>query len=100
MNRRGEKALRIHVIAASSARRAKLAEIATWDDRLLAEQLQELSVHGLDFNIEVTGFEMGEIDLRIASLKEPPERDDDPADEVPEVPAGPAVSRWTSPVRV
>src|SRR5437763_5401428 len=29
MNKRGEKALRIHVIAASSARRARLAEIAT-----------------------------------------------------------------------
>jgi ParB-like chromosome segregation protein Spo0J len=71
----------------------KLAEIATWDDRLLAEQLQELSVHGLDFNIEVTGFEMGEIDLRIASLEEPPESDDDPTDVVPEVSAGPPLSK-------
>ena len=71
----------------------RLTEIGTWDDRLLAEQLQDLSVHGLDFNIEVTGFEMGEIDLRIASLEEPPERDDDPADEVPEVPAGPSISK-------
>jgi DNA modification methylase len=71
----------------------KLAEIATWDDRLLAEQLQELSVHGLDFNIEVTGFEMGEIDLRIASLDQPPERDDDPADAMPEALAGPALSQ-------
>ena len=42
-------------------------------------------MHGLDFNIEVTGFEIGETDLRIASLDEPPERDDDPADAVPEV---------------
>jgi DNA modification methylase len=71
----------------------RLTEIGSWDDRLLAEQLQELSVHGLDFNIEVTGFEMAEIDLRIASLEEPPERDDDPADQVPEVPAGPSVSK-------
>jgi len=71
----------------------RLTEISTWDDRLLAEQLRELSVHGLDFNIEATGFEMGEIDLRIASLEQPPERDDDPADEVPEVSADPALSR-------
>ena len=40
-------------------------------------------MHGLDFNIEVTGFEMGEIDLRIASLDQPSERDDDPADALP-----------------
>ena len=71
----------------------KLAELAAWDDRLLAEQLQDLSVHGLDFNIEVTGFEMGEIDLRIAALDEPAARDDDPADEVPELSAGPSVSK-------
>ena len=45
----------------------KLTENATWDDRLLAEQLRDLSLSGLDFDIEVTGFEMGEIDLRIAS---------------------------------
>jgi ParB-like nuclease family protein len=45
----------------------RLTEIATWDDRLLAEQLRDLSLSGLDFDIEVTGFEMGEIDLRIAS---------------------------------
>ena len=43
----------------------KLTENATWDDRLLAEQLRDLSLSGLDFDIEVTGFEMGEIDLRI-----------------------------------
>jgi DNA modification methylase len=71
----------------------RLTEIATWDDRLLAEQLKALSVHGLDFNIEITGFEIGEIDLRIASLDELPERDDDPADPVPELPDGPAVSK-------
>ena len=33
------------------------------------------------------------LSLRIASLEEPPQRDDDPADEVPEVSAGPALSR-------
>jgi len=71
----------------------KLTQNATWDDRLLAEQLRDLSLHGLDFNIEVTGFEMGEIDLRIASLEQPPKRDNDPADVVPEVLAGPPLSK-------
>jgi ParB-like chromosome segregation protein Spo0J len=36
----------------------RLAEIAIWDDRLLAQQFKDLSVLGLDFSIEVTGFEM------------------------------------------
>ncbi|MGB9647109.1 MAG: DNA methyltransferase [Stellaceae bacterium] len=71
----------------------RLTEISTWDDRLLAEQLRDLSLSGLDFSIEVTGFEMGEIDLRIASLEEPPEHDEDPADVTPEVSVGPALSK-------
>src|SRR5438445_601207 len=57
-----------------------LTEIAIWDDRLLAQQLKGLSLLDLNFNIEVTGFEVGEIDLRIASLDAMPEPDDDPAD--------------------
>jgi DNA modification methylase len=71
----------------------RLTEIATWDDPLLAQQFRELSLLDLDFNIEVTGFEMGEIDLRIASLEDLPEHDDDPADILPEVCAGPAISK-------
>ena len=72
----------------------RLAEIADWDDRLLAQQLRELSVVGLDFGlVELTGFEMPEIDLRIASLDHPPEGTDDPADLVPQLQAGPAISK-------
>jgi len=71
----------------------RLGEIAIWDDRLLAQQLKELSLLALDFNIEVTGFEMGEIDLRIASLEEPVGKNDDPADELPELPAAPPLSK-------
>ena len=48
---------------------------------------------GLDFSIEVTGFEIGEIDLRIASLDDPPDQADDPADIVPEGASGPPVSK-------
>jgi len=71
----------------------RLTEIATWDDRLLAQQLKDLSLIGLDFSLELTGFELGEIDLRIASLEDGPDRADDPADAVPNVPARPAVSK-------
>jgi DNA modification methylase len=67
----------------------RLTEISVWDDRLLARQLKELSLVGLDFDIEVTGFEMGEIDLRIASLDDPAQAEADPADVVPEIPATP-----------
>ena len=57
----------------------RLADSSAWDDRLLAEQLKDLSLLGLDFDIEVTGFEIGEIDLRIASLEKPPRKKKPPA---------------------
>jgi hypothetical protein len=71
----------------------RLTEISDWDDRLLAKELEELSLLGLDFDIEVTGFEMGEIDFRIASLEGLSEADADPADALPEIPAGPPLSK-------
>jgi len=71
----------------------KLTENATWDERLLAEQLRDLSLSGLDFDIEVTGFEMGEIDLRIASLEDMPAAGSDPADILPDVSMAPPVSK-------
>jgi ParB-like chromosome segregation protein Spo0J len=43
----------------------RLTDNSAWDDQLLAEQLKELSVLDLEFTLEATGFEMGEIDLRI-----------------------------------
>ena len=46
----------------------RLTENSVWDDRLLAEQLKELSVLDLEFSLEATGFEMGEIDFRIERL--------------------------------
>jgi DNA modification methylase len=71
----------------------RLSEIATWDDRLLAEQLKDLSLLGLDFSLAITGFEVGEIDLRIASLEDTRAEDADPADMLPEVAAAPPVSK-------
>lgn len=43
----------------------RLTEIAEWDDELLASQLRELAALDLDFSLELTGFDIGEIDLRI-----------------------------------
>jgi DNA modification methylase len=71
----------------------RLTEISTWDDRLLAEQLKALSLVGLDFDIEATGFVMGEIDLRIASLEDAPDQADDPADALPEFSTQPPISK-------
>jgi DNA modification methylase len=69
----------------------RLTENSVWNDRLLAEHLKELSLLDLDFSLEATGFEMGEIDLRIEGLEDA--KEGDPADAVPEPAAGPAISR-------
>jgi DNA modification methylase len=69
----------------------RLAELSTWNEQLLGEQLKELTTLELGFSIELTGFAMGEIDLRIRGLEGDDERVDDPADTQPL--AGPAVTR-------
>jgi len=61
----------------------KLTENAAWDDQLLAQQFKDLSLLGLDFSLEVTGFDMGEIDLRIHMLEDTPAQGDDPGDRLP-----------------
>jgi DNA modification methylase len=71
----------------------RLTELAQWDDRLLAQQLKDLSLLGLDFSLEVTGFEMAEIDLRIGSLENLPEAGDDPTDALPEISTHPPLSK-------
>jgi DNA modification methylase len=59
----------------------RLAELATWDDRLLGEIFRDLAAVDLEFSLEVTGFTMGEIDLRIEGLSQA--NQSDPADDVP-----------------
>jgi hypothetical protein len=46
----------------------KLTDRSSWNDQGLALHLKELSDLVLDFEIEATGFEPPEIDLRIQSL--------------------------------
>jgi DNA modification methylase len=62
----------------------RLTENSEWDNRLLGEQLKILSEVELDFSLEVTGFEMGEIDLTIENLIPASESGDDPADGLPQ----------------
>jgi DNA modification methylase len=70
----------------------RLTENSAWDARMLAEHLKELSELELDFNLEATGFAMGEIDLTIESLDKPAkEASDDEADATPS--HGPAMTQ-------
>ena len=71
----------------------RLTENSVWDDRLLGEQLKKLSELELDFSLEVTGFDMAEIDLRIESLNLEGDERADSADVLDAIPAGPPVSR-------
>lgn len=59
----------------------RLTENATWNQSLLAEQFKDLSELELDFSLEVTGFEMGEIDVMIEGLGSSAEEDS--AEELP-----------------
>jgi DNA modification methylase len=61
----------------------RLSENSSWNERLLADQLKDLMLAELDFSIEVLGWDMPEIDMKIASLDEQPAAEDR-NDEVPE----------------
>ena len=69
----------------------KLAEKAGWDKELLAIELQGLI--DLDFEIELTGFEMPEIDLILEDAREANGASSGPEDDVPQYPSGPVVSQ-------
>lgn len=77
----------------------RLTEIGSWDGRLLAQQLKALSEVELNFDVEVTGFGMTEIDLMIEGLEPAHQGGQDPADVLPEVSEQVPVSRtadvWT-----
>jgi DNA modification methylase len=54
----------------------RLTENSTWDERLLGESLKLLSEVDLDFDLDVVGFEMAEIDLRIEQLEVPADEEE------------------------
>jgi len=70
----------------------RLTDTSVWDDRLLAEQLCELSKADLTFDIEAIGFTLDEIEMRIEGL----EIDDgksDKDDVPPAMPTTPPISK-------
>ncbi len=84
-----EADIRAYVIADN-----KLAENAGWDRTLLALEFQYLSELEDAFDLSLTGFELPEIDVALSELVlDGGEDGPDPADEVPEVAPGPAVSQ-------
>ena len=79
--------IRAYVIADN-----RLAELAGWDQDLLALEFTYLNDLELDFDLTITGFETAEIDLLIESLE--PTDDDPTADHIPENdPSVPPVSQ-------
>lgn len=82
-----EAEIRAYVIADN-----RLAENAGWDRTLLGLELQYLTDLDIDFDVTVTGFELPEIDLLIDELSLSAD-DNDAADAVIEVAAGPAITR-------
>jgi DNA modification methylase len=66
----------------------RLAELAGWDNDLLKLELKELI--SLDFNVELSGFLTGEADILIDGPESKTKAD--PADVLPDIPVGPAVS--------
>jgi DNA modification methylase len=69
----------------------KLAEQAGWNKEILAIELQGLI--DLNFEIELTGFEMPEIDIILEDAREANGAPSGPEDHVPECPSGPVVTQ-------
>ncbi|WP_423141795.1 site-specific DNA-methyltransferase [Parablastomonas sp. CN1-191] len=69
----------------------KLALNAGWDKEILAIELQALS--DLQFDVELTGFSLADIDLVIEEAGEADPDGSDAADDVVSFPSGPPVSR-------
>jgi len=69
----------------------RIAELATWDDRMLAEQLKELSLSDADLDLDLTGFDIAEVDARIEG-HEASDNDRPDPDDVFAPTSGPAVS--------
>jgi DNA modification methylase len=61
-----------------------LTELSVWDDSLLAKSFKALAEVDISFDLEATGFEMGEIDFLIENSESVEERQDDLADQFPE----------------
>jgi len=92
----GVPALRLSHLSAAEKRAYiiadnKLAELAGWDREILAIELQGLI--DLDFEVELTGFEMGAIDIILEDSDEAQRETSGPEDKTPEPLPGPAVTQ-------
>lgn len=68
----------------------RLVETGSWDELMLGQILKDLTLQDLDFDLEIIGFDVPQIDLYIENLEglsETPDPADDPG------PAGPPISR-------
>lgn len=63
----------------------RLAELARWDEPLLAESLKFLDEEDLNFDLESVGFDYGEIEQRIAQLELVSDVTNDSTDDVPDL---------------
>jgi DNA modification methylase len=71
----------------------RLTENSSWDELLLGNQLKVLAEAEIDFSLEITGFEMGEIDVYIEGQSGESPADCEPADIIPEAADGVQVTR-------
>jgi DNA modification methylase len=79
-----EKEVRAYILADN-----KLAELAGWDNDILAIELQYLTTLDLEFDIEITGFETGEIDFimegAVSGKLDPADEDIEPDKDRPSI---------------
>jgi DNA modification methylase len=71
----------------------RLTENGEWNASLLGQQLKILSEVELDFSLEITGFEMSEIDAFIENLSPATDKGNDPADVIPQSNAKAQITR-------
>jgi hypothetical protein len=69
----------------------KLTENGTWSEELLANHFIELSALDLNFGLDVTGFEIGEIDFLIENQGK--SAIPDTADDLQSIPSGPPICK-------
>jgi DNA modification methylase len=68
----------------------RLSELSSWDDRLLGQELKELSELKLDFSLELTGFDLGKVEMLIEGADDGEEAQ---AEDPPVAVSGPPVCR-------
>jgi DNA modification methylase len=79
-----EDEIRAYVLADN-----RLAEKAGWDNSILAIELQHLTAVDLGFDVAITGFEVGEIDLILQEAAAEEKAEEEPV----EISPGPAVTK-------